>query len=160
MTPVKTVLVVGAGGILAPAATSLVAGGADVTGIGRSRAMPEGVHALFVDATDAAALRTALGDRRFDEALVYGRTVTDASMRALRERVASRVAFVRTSAGADPANGDLDVPDDVLQLGWHEQPDGTTRWHTPVEVSELALAVLGDGRPRILGVVRPWSARP
>lgn len=157
--PRADVLVVGASGILAPAATTLAGRGQRVTGIGRSRAMPAMVEELFVDARDADALETALGDRRWSAAIVYEPAVSEASMQALAHAVDGEVVHVRTSASADPALGELQVPPQTLLLGWHEDEAGP-RWHRPDEVSDAALQVLADGRPRILGVVRPWDRRP
>lgn len=153
-----SVLIVGASGILAPAASALVARGESVTGISRRGAMPDGVEALHADARDATALAAVLDGRRWTAAIVYGPTVDEATL-PLIARAVDRLVRVRTSAAADPARGELALPPDVLQLGWRD--DGATvRWHTPEEVSAAALAVFDDGEPRILGMVRPWERRP
>lgn len=160
------VLVVGASGILAPAAAKLATtdGGAPVTGIGRVRPMPSGVEVVAVDARDAAALRRALGARRWARAVVYAPAVTDASLPVLRAAVDGPVVLVRTSAEATPPPEEPEAPAPepgpwTLQLGWATGAGGA-RWHTPEEISDAALAVLRDGAGRTLGAVRPWADRP
>lgn len=153
-----SVLIVGASGILAPAASGLAARGETVTGVSRRGAMPDGVEALHVDARDATALAAVLDGRRWTAAIVYGPTVDEATL-PLIARAVERLVLVRTSAAADPVRGELDVPAGVLQLGWQDDGD-SVRWHTPVEVSAAALDVFDDGEPRILGMVRPWERRP
>lgn len=150
-------LIVGASGILAPAAATLVARGAEVTGISLTRAMPRGVDALHVDGRSTDALRAALGDRRWMQAIVYLPAVSEESQAVIADAVDGRVVQVRTSAAADPARGELRLDDDVLQLGWTPPP---VRWHTPAEVSDAALRVLETGVGEVLGVVRPWTDRP
>lgn len=163
------VLVVGASGILAPAAAQLAAadGGAPVTGVGRVRPMPSGVEAIAVDARDAEALRRALGARRWGRAVVYAPAVTDASLPVLRAAVDGPVVLVRTSAVAAPSPDAPEAPAPepgpwTLQLGWATGAGGAggARWHSPEEISEAALAVLRDGAGRTLGAVRPWADRP
>lgn len=155
-----SVLVVGASGILAPAASALVERGAAVTGLSRRRRAPAGVDGLHVDAHDLPALDTALGAARWTAALVYEPAVTAQTLPRVAAAVDGRVVLVRTSAAADPAHGaEPVVAPDMLLLGWVDD-GGTTRWHTPQEVSDAALEVLADGAPRILGTVRPWERRP
>lgn len=155
-----SVLVVGASGILAPAASALVKHGAEVTGISRRGHSPAGVNGLHVDAHDLPALDLALGVARWTAAIVYEPAVTALSLPRIAAAVDGRVVLVRTSAAADPAHGiEPRLAPDVLLLGWVD--DGaSTRWHAPQEVSDAALEVLADGRPRILGTVRPWERRP
>jgi saccharopine dehydrogenase-like NADP-dependent oxidoreductase len=157
--PDDDVLVVGASGILAPAAETLARRGVRVTGIGRSRSMPSAVEPILVDASDAVALAAVLGDRRWSAALVYDPAVSEASMRVITRAVSGEIVRVRTSAAADPALGELHLPAHTLLLGWAEGEE-VTRWHRPDEVSEAALQVLADGEPRVLGAVRPWGRRP
>lgn len=151
---VRTVLVVGATGILGPAAAAFTARGDDVIRISRSGR----AGSIGVDASDAQALSEALADRSWDDALVYRPAVSDASLAFVRAATPGRCVQVRTSAAADPALGILVIPRDTLQLGWTGDPE--RRWHTPAEVSCAALEVLADGRPRTLGAVRPWNDRP
>ena len=92
------------------------------------------------------------------EALVYRPAVSEESLAFLRAATSGRCVVVLTSDEADPAYGDVAVPDDTLQLGWHT--GDVQRWHSAAEVSDAALAVLADGAPRILGAIRPWSSRP
>jgi hypothetical protein len=155
-----SVLVVGASGILAPAASALVERGAAVTGISRGRHAPAGVNGLHVDAHDLPALDAALGAARWTAAIVYAPAVTAQTLPRVAEAVDGRVVHVRTSAAADPALGiEPALVPDVLLLGWVDD-GGSTRWHTPQEVSDAALEVLADGASRILGTVRPWERRP
>jgi hypothetical protein len=153
------ILIIGASGILAPAAQRLTEQGHRVTGVARRHPVPPGVEAMHVDGSDSGALAAAIGDRRWSAAVVYEPAVSEASMRVVVDAVAGPVVRVRTSAGADPALGELQVPTHTLQLGWRDDESGT-RWHRPDEISEAALQVLADGAPCILGVVRPWSRRP
>ena len=157
--PGGDVLVIGASGILAPAASTLARRGHRVTGVARRRAMPTAVEPVLVDARDADALEAALGGRRWSAAIVYEPAVSEASMRVITDAVDGDVVRVRTSASADPALGELHVPAHTLLLGWRELEAGV-RWHDPDEVSDAALHVLADGEPRILGAVRPWDRRP
>lgn len=150
----RTALVVGATGILAPAASSLAARGMRVIGISRHG----GADSIGVDARDADALAAALRGVAWHDALVYAPAVSDATLAFVRASTPGRCVLVRTSGAADPARGILVVPRDTLQLGWTTGPE--PRWHTPEEVSAAALEVLDDGRPRTLGTVRPWSDRP
>ncbi|KQZ85171.1 hypothetical protein ASD56_02045 [Microbacterium sp. Root166] len=150
----RTVLVIGATGILAPAAGVLRERGDEV--IGMSRHGADGT--IAVDAQRCNELAATLADKRWDDALVYGRAVTDSSLGYLRAATPGRCVLVRTSAAADPAHGILIVPRDTVQLGWTAGSEH--RWHTPEEVSEAALTALDDGDPRTLGTVRPWSDRP
>jgi saccharopine dehydrogenase-like NADP-dependent oxidoreductase len=155
----RSVLIVGAAGILAPAATTLAGEGSVVTGIGRRRPMPAGVETLNADARDAEALASAIGERRWEAAIVYGPASSPESLEVLRAAVDGRVVVVRTSADADPALGEVSLPDDTLQLGW-TGPAGAIRWHSAEAISDAALQVLADGDGRVLGRVRPWEERP
>lgn len=155
-----SVLLVGASGILAPAASALAKRGAEVAGISRRGHSPPSVNGLHVDAHDLPALDAAIGAARWTAAIVYEPAVTAQTLARIADAVDGRVVLVRTSAAADPAHGiETEVAPDVLLLGWVD--DGrSTRWHTPQEVSDAALEVLADGAPRILGSVRPWERRP
>jgi hypothetical protein len=150
----RTVLVLGATGILAPAAAILAARGDLVIGVSRGGR----AGTIAVDATDAAALEAALAGRSWDDAIVYARTVSTESLAFVRASTPGRCVVVRGSGAADPALGALVVPPDTLQLGW--TIDEPHRWHTPAEVSDAALEVLADGGPATLGTVRPWRDRP
>lgn len=155
----RRVLVVGATGILGPAADALADRGDTVVGLSRRGGGPAGSRSISVDAKDAAALAAALAEVAWDDAVVYGRAVTGATLAFLRDATPGRLVFVRTSASADPALGELTVSRDTLQLGWTGR-GADARWHTPAEVSAAALDVLADGEPRTLSTVRPWSDRP
>ncbi|MDQ0727048.1 hypothetical protein [Microbacterium sp. W4I20] len=154
-----SVLVVGASGILAPAASALVRRGVEVTGIGRRHPMPAGVVGMHVDARDLLALDAALGTTRWRIALVYEPAITPSTFRRIEAAIDGRTVLVRTSAAADPARGEPSPAPDTLLLGWHDDGENV-RWHTPTEVSDAALQVLDDGQGRVLGVVRPWERRP
>ncbi|WP_308798861.1 Rossmann-fold NAD(P)-binding domain-containing protein [Agromyces silvae] len=159
----RRVIVVGASGILAPAAIALRDRGDAVTAVARTRPLPAGVAGLHVDATSADELGAALGEERWDVALVYAPAVTDASVARLRDAVDGRLVLVQTTAAVDPArvgDGEPAVPGDVLQLGWHDEASGSARWHGPTEISVAALEVLADGEGRVLGSIRPWGRRP
>lgn len=153
-----SVLVVGASGILAPAAATLVAQGITVTGVGRSRSMPAGVEALYVDATDAEAFCAALGGRRWSAAVGYGPAVSQDTIDMLAAS-ADRVVLVRTTEAAGVGRSETTMADLVLQLGWAVDVD-SARWHTPEEISLAVLEVLADGQSRTLGEVQPWENRP
>ncbi|WP_457101906.1 hypothetical protein [Microbacterium sp. P5_E9] len=150
----RTVLVIGATGILAPAASVLRDRGERVVAVSL-----HGAHdTIAVDAQRADELAASLSAERWDDALVYGPAVTDSSLACVRAATPGRCVLVRTSAAADPALGILIIPRDTVQLGWTSAAEH--RWHTPEEVSDTALATLADGAPRTLGAVRPWSDRP
>lgn len=159
MTP-RGVLIVGATGVLAPAATALARGGTAVTGIARTAAADGPADLLLVEARSASLLAAALAGHRWAAGIAYGPAVTPASIEVLRGAVDGRLVLVRVSAFADPALGGFPVPPDVLQLGWRDLPGGGTRWHSAEEVSAAALEMLGDGLGRVLGSVRPWERRP
>lgn len=150
----RTVLVIGATGILGPAAAALAARGNRVIGVSRHGA----AGTIGVDATDAGALADALEGATWDDAILYGPAVSKESLAFVRVATPERFVLVRPSAAADPAHGILTVPRDTLQLGWSVA--APHRWHTPDEVSSAALEVLADGESRTLGTVRPWSERP
>lgn len=153
MKEISTTLVIGATGILVPAVQALAEQGRVVTVSHRG-----GEGSIPVDAHDAGALAAALADCRWDLALVYAPAVTGTSLEFVRAATPGRCVLVRTTSAADPARGIHAVPEDTLQLGW--SVEAPRRWHTPQEVSALALEVLADGLPRTLGTVRPWSDRP
>lgn len=150
----RAVLVIGATGILGPAASTLSGRGQSVVRVARH----EADSVIAVDAGDTIALATALDGRRWDDALVYGPAVSDAALDWIRRATPGRCVLVRTSAASGLEDVPSVVPRDTLQLGW--TADSPPRWHTPAEVSEAALDVLASGDPRTLGLVRPWSARP
>jgi len=152
-------LVVGASGVLAPAAAILARRGETVTGIARRRPVPAGVEALVVDARDATALAAAVGRRRWSRCIVYEPAISEESFAVLASVIDGPVVRVRTSAVADPARGKLVIPPATLQLGWHDEA-GEVRWHTANEISDAALQVTMDGMARTLGTLRPWDRRP
>lgn len=150
----RSVLVIGATGILAPASEAFRSRGDRVVAVSRHGAS----GSIGVDARDAAGLAAALAADAWTDALVYAPAVSDESLAYVRSATPGRCVLVRTSDAAEPGLGALAVPRDTLQLGWTEGE--APRWHTPAEVSCAALEVLADGVPRTLGVVRPWSDRP
>lgn len=161
--PAGAVLVVGASGVLRPAAERLIARGRPVIGVGRGgRALPPGCARVAVDAADAGALREALGALSWRDAIVYSAAAGEETMRMLRASTPGRLVHVRTTEHADPARSDADpggaLPPACLQLGW--TGDRRHPWHSPEQISDAALAVLADGSSRTLGAVRPWVQRP
>ncbi|MGF2950069.1 Rossmann-fold NAD(P)-binding domain-containing protein [Microbacterium alcoholitolerans] len=158
MKRMDAVLVIGASGILAPAAAALASRGTQVTGVARTRRMPAGVEPLYIDAASEDALSAALGDRRWSAAIVYEPAVSPLTLELITSAV-DRIVLVRTTAAVGPSRGEPASASEVLQLGWTCGP-GPARWHTPEEVSAAALEVLVDGQPRVLGEIRPWSRRP
>lgn len=150
----RSVLVIGATGILAPAWEAFRSRGDGVVAVSRHGAR----GSIAVDARDAPALRAALDGEAWIDAVVYAPAVSAESLSYVRGATTGRCVLVRTSDAAAPEFGTSAVPRDTLQLGWTDDP--TPRWHTPAEVSCAALEVLADGMPRTLGVVRPWSDRP
>ncbi|MET4780572.1 hypothetical protein [Glaciihabitans sp. UYNi722] len=154
------VLVVGATGILRPTAERLVAAGHDVTGVARSISnMPLDAHAIAVDAQDPGALGAALGDRRWDSAVVYSPATSPESLELLRDAVRGTFVTVVTSAAAASGLGNRPLRPGELVLGWYPSPSGA-RWHTAREVSDAALQVLATNKSRVLGVLSPWGDRP
>ncbi|MEU6441725.1 hypothetical protein [Streptomyces sp. NPDC047046] len=187
----RSVLVVGATRVLRPAVRALTARGTPVTAVARGAgALAELaaecgplVRALAADAQGpgfARALRDAGGPDGFGGALVY----TPALPAPLAEELiqGTRVLLLpsrwaapgaaRTDRGAtaqpsgSPAWTPGELPPDTagsrrLVLGWRSA-SGTTRWHTPEEISAAALSLLDAPAPAdaVLGEVRPWSARP
>jgi NAD(P)-dependent dehydrogenase (short-subunit alcohol dehydrogenase family) len=160
-----TVLVVGATGILRPAAVELARTSRPVVAMAR-RAGPlrslaaeaDDVSTMSVDYTDLPALESALHGVRTDTAIVYAPAADEATIDQLQEHVAGRFVRLLTSAWAAPGcEPPRRRPDRVhLVLGWRR--DG--QWHTPGEVSAASLDVLRTGRDATLGVVRPWSDWP
>ena len=170
-----TTLVIGATGILAPAATQLRRQG-QVIGVARRavhRQTPDGQADLAVNARDHVALARSLHDLSWDDAVVYAPTMSADSLRYVRERTPGRVVLVCTTEWADPQGG-YEMPPQhsvgegallILQLGWREdlaaaRSAGESVWHSETEISEAALQVLESGQASVLGVIRPWSDRP
>jgi hypothetical protein len=170
----RRVLVVGATGILRPAAVALAVGGDRVVAVARGRAElgeladATGAAAVAFDATRAELVRELVP--AVDAAIVYRPAVSDGSLAALAPLVRRRGVLVLPSGAADPAavGDELDfaalppAPGPCwrrLLLGWAE--DGPEpRWHSPDEVSAAAVHVLDTGEEAVLGTVRPWARRP
>jgi hypothetical protein len=169
--------VVGGTGILRPAALALAAQGRRVTVLARgARDEPgTGLSGAPADATDmmalAAALDAAIAARGpLALALVYAPFAPAAAQAAVARRVPGTLVHVLTSRwsapGVDPGERDAWAPDGPgptrrLLLGWAVEADGTTRWHTPAEVSAAALSAAHSAqRESALGALRPWSDRP
>lgn len=180
---------IGGTGILRPAVEALVAAGRAVTVLSRSPArlaqLPTGVAGVLGDLDDPGGLSAALArlPDRPAAAVAYlpgGRAVAVAGLTVLGGAVAGPLIAVLTSAVAAPdarepaAGADLaalagelaasagpGAAVRVLVLGWVPPADGSpARWHTPAEISAVALAGLSDPTPRQLGVLRPWAQRP
>jgi hypothetical protein len=178
-------LVVGATGILRPAALSLLSVGMSVVGVGRdagrvasletaAAALPGSLHTLaldaaqpgFVDALGHLLTRQSLG---LEAALVYAPATSPAVTEELMYRWKPRLVELLTSESVGPLGSGVvwtvsrlpQVGDTRrrLVLGWRRE-SGHSRWHSAEEVSGGALAALASSGDRILGSVHPWSDRP
>ncbi|MEO3890809.1 hypothetical protein [Nonomuraea sp. B5E05] len=167
------VLVVGGSGILAPAVRDVLDRGWTASVVSRSAgrvaAADARARAAVADVTVPGALRSALGDARFDLALVYQPFAPAEAWRAVADRVAGTLVALLVSAHAAPRGAPAPpLPEGVdgtalvrhLVLGWHAADSGRARWHTPEEISKAVLDVADHGRSAVLGTVRPWAARP
>ena len=172
----RRILVVGATGVLRPAALALASSWATVVAwalhpeslAGLVSAARAPVETLAVDYSDGDAVtKTLSAHGPFDAALLYCPTACADVVTAFADAVKGPVVCLLTSAAAQPVHdapfelASVDVPQGCrrLLLGWAED-DGVTRWHTPEEISAAALDVLFTGHERLLGVVRPWDRRP
>jgi hypothetical protein len=162
------VVVVGATGVLRPAAELLVARGTPVLGVARTAtglaALGEVLGALFEPHPFDGVVPLELAVRP-SGAIVYGPAVGDATIGALRQATDGPTVLVLTSAAAAPGPerwtvADLPPSPGVrrLVLGWTE--DGA--WHDAAAISAAAVDLLDApvDQDRVLGVVRPWSGRP
>lgn len=183
--PGRRVLVVGATGILRPAALRLLARGDTVVAVARGRMRltvleAEGgrrVEVVPVDVTRDAAVASAVTSgstlaEPLDAAIVYApRPPADTFERVLG-RVTGPVVRILTSAQGEPRRADGDEPsawpwaqeprrsgERRLLLGWTGSAEAP-RWHTADEVSAAALDVLDRGADTVLGRLRPWADRP
>lgn len=155
-----------------PAAAVLAAAAARVTVV--SRRAPVGEEALTVVRADLGrpgTLVSALGvGRRFDAVLAYAPWATADNRAGLSARADETLVHVLVSAwaapGTDRGRRDAWAPAGRgrtvrLILGWAVDDRGATRWHTPQEVSDAALAALRGGPPeQRLGLLEPWGERP
>lgn len=163
------VLVVGGSGILAPLVATLTQAGRAVITVGRDDHAHRSPLArpLRADTTTHAGARSVGEAGPYDVAAIYRPAVTDQTLAILLDAVSARAVVVFTSSVADPGNsGEITslperlrprAADGVLLLGWRANPPA---WHSPQEVSGAAAAVLLSDKDRVLGVLRPWSARP
>ncbi|PDQ35989.1 MAG: hypothetical protein B5766_02255 [Candidatus Lumbricidophila eiseniae] len=156
----STTLVIGASGVLAPAAAKLVRTGDTVTGVSLRRPVPTGVEHVLVDARSVSAFSSAINERCWNRAVVYAPAVSSGVLKRLDSAVEGVIVLVRTTAAVTDTVGRLELPPGTLQLGWTDAPDGKTRWHTPEEISQAALEVLNNGRATVLGRITPWADRP
>lgn len=168
------VLVVGATGILRPAAERLAGGGWTVLAAARRAGalVDRGPRIVPVplDVTVPESVAEAVRVHRPEAAIVYARAAPEPA-RALLSGILSGlpgpVVEVLTSRWAAPSKADESPPDlgslsptplgVPLLLGWVA---GERRWHTPEEVSAAAVETFEERRPRVLGTVRPWRERP
>lgn len=177
--PICKVVVVGATGVLAPLARSLIVGGWKVVGVGRHRDRLEALAAevegsFLAIVADATAddflprLTGAIEGSRVESAVVYQPAISEENLRRLVELTTGRVVVVCTSRTAAPTASPEDAwslreltvsPDSVnrLVLGWHRDP---ARWHDAAEISAAAADVFTNGEDAVLGVLRPWTERP
>lgn len=160
------VLVVGATGILRPAAVALAASGVTVLAVARTRQDLErlaqaapGVVPVVADCLrpeEVVAALATTGPRPLS-GLCYCPAADAAGRRALAALVDGPLLQLLPSAWAEPDAAAPDAGGPVLQLGWTGVPP---RWHTPDEVSTAALEAWREGRDAVLGRVRPWADRP
>jgi len=180
---VPATLVIGATGILRPAAHHLLQHGVDVVAVGRDPARFDALREAtadtpgtlielpadaasrsFADELDALLLRdsTTLSD-----VLAYAPATTVAVLTALSVDGAIPTVEVVTSAVARPGGPDRpwtlgDLPERPwrrLVLGWWYR-DGVPTWHDADQISAAALAVRDGTGDHLLGSVTPWSDRP
>lgn len=165
----QRVLVIGATRILRPAALELATAGVDVIAVARTgsrlaelAAESARIHPWRLDYRDLDALRSTSG---VTSAIVYAPNARAGMQEVLRAAVDGRVVQLLPSEAASvcpdrPFSFDrLPAPPPRwcrVVLGWTKE--GT--WHDPRRISAAALAGLRDGHDRLLGLVRPWAARP
>ncbi|QKW17768.1 hypothetical protein HUT16_00670 [Kitasatospora sp. NA04385] len=166
---------VGATGVLRPAATALVRRGHRVSALARrpgpladlARECGDALRPLAADVADPGlpealdAARRAAGP--FTGARLYRPDAPAGAVARLLRAVGAGgpAVLLLTSAWAAPDAGQPPFPAARrLLLGWAAGPGGP-RWHTPEEISAGALARF-DGPPgdAVLGAVRPWPERP
>lgn len=165
----RPVAVVGATGVLRPAAERLVERGVRVVGVARTIAALEAMRGALGDLFSPHPADTTAGcpelPLRLAGALAYGPAVGGRTVAALREATDGTVVLVLTSAAARPGREEWSVTDlppmpgvRRLVLGW----TASGRWHDATAISEAALDLLGadSDEDRVLGVVRPWAGRP
>lgn len=161
MTQQGTLLIVGASGILAPAAATAQACGLAVTGVSLNN-LPgaELSRVVRVDARSVEALDAEFADEYWDYAIVYAPATTPRALEWLKPRVGKRLIVVETSQIADPKTGFTRPEKDTLVLGWYFDSGQEAHWHTATEISDAALRLLAKHTGSVLGTVRPWSSRP
>jgi NAD(P)-dependent dehydrogenase (short-subunit alcohol dehydrogenase family) len=179
-------LVVGATGILRPAALTLLAHGACVVAVGRDQARIDHLRAdargasteLAIVRHDATAdgfvdaVGAALDERGWQlaQAILYAPATSADLVTRLVERFDPLVVEVLTSRAAEPPSAphewtiaDLPHPRSPrhrrLVLGW-TRVDGRPAWHTSDQISAAAMGALELPGDRVLGTVHPWSDRP
>ena len=163
---VRSAVVVGASGILAPLGAALHRVGVATWGVARGeRPVGEGYDEFVpLDAQDPQAVRDWMKSLSEDPDLVvaYAPAVGD-EVWALWNGWAGRLVVVATSTWAAPDAPAAPWPTgdrvSVLQLGWRDTGDS---WHDPDVVSAAVVAVMTGGFPAysVLGVIRPWEDRP
>lgn len=182
----KHALVVGGTGMLAGVTRYLASLSDRVTLVARrpERVSGERIAPLAVDYNDLMALRAGLqaagsAGGPFDLAVVW---LSDADPGVLEAILAAgaprRLLVVRGSRAADPER-DRGVLGERLSghrylpllaepsceygeviLGWVAE-EGPSRWLTHEEIASGVIGAIEVGRPEtVVGVVRPWSARP
>ena len=156
-------LVIGATGILRPACLDLVRAGRPVLALARDvhrlsdlrRAAGPLLALRSADCraldSDRLALTGAEGLGPLSGALVYCPTAPAELLDVVTRATHGPVVWLLTSAGA------VAPPDGVVtvKLGWTTELDGSPRWHTPREVSTIALEALHQNVDRTLGTWNP-----
>ncbi len=168
LLPARRVLIVGATGVLRPAALSCLARGWAVTAVART---PAGLALLVaeagpritpvpLDVYDEHAVGAALREA-FDDALLYLAAGDDDAENSAADRLQSRVRGTTVRILTSRWTPSAELPAGRwpaarrrvhLLLGEHrDQTTGDARWHTPPEVSAAAISVLDSGSDSILG---------
>ncbi len=172
--PARRLLIVGATGVLRPAALMCAGAGWTVLAVARRTdpldelAAASGGRAIPVpfDVFDPAAVEAALASGPLaggaDQAVFYIAGEHDetenAAVDLIGRAVTGNVVRILNSRWAPPGdlpldNGRWPRPPNRLHLLLGTKADGRT-WHTPEEISAVALSVLRTGKDRTLGELR------
>ena len=174
------VLVIGATGILRPACLDLVGAGRPVLAIARDgqrlgdlrRAAGPLLAHKSADCRVLASIRVALtgaeGLGPLSGALVYCPAAPAHLLDVVTRVTRGPVVWLMTSAGAAAQGSNAQRPASdgesharapggvvTVKLGWATELDGSPRWHTPREVSTIALEALHQNMDRTLGTWDP-----
>lgn len=185
-----TVLLVGASGILKPAALYLLGDGLDVIGVGRSRPRLADLSQAVHNVTQSAALHVLQADAResvvareverlveqrrlsLEGVVVYEPATSEPVVESLLELSECPVVEILTSRWARPTGDEPwtlhDLPpvdpahrDRVRRLVvGWRRRNNISSWHDAVQISAAALEALAVPGDQVLGHLSPWSDRP